>query len=494
MAGNEGRQGLVFHAGVAVLACYVLRAMTENPPAESLLAAAGLPAGEAREWLRARPSGTTSLEADAARYGRYLALGDALLARLPAKPTRSESERIAAETLIGHGRQARSDFLLAHATAVYDALTGGRSRFVRLEELCTAAAEAFPGLVPGRAQLAREAALIQRDKDGAEVDQGIFLAHVLADERAGRHLSHAMLLPRAESAALLPELARRGALGLAGARLVRRGRALELSMRNPEVLNAEDATTLEGFETAIDLALLDPASEVCVLRGDAVTHPRYGGARVFGAGINLTHLYHGRIPFLWFLTRDMGAVNKLYRGLARPHIDPEHPAAEPAEKLWIAAVEAFAIGGHCQLLLVMDEVIAGRDAYMTLPARKEGIIPGAANLRLARFVGARAARQAVLADRRIDFDSPDGRLVCDELVAPGDMDRAIDARVASLTGSGVVSASGNRRAFRIGEEPLDAFRRYMAVYAWEQARCHFSPTLIANLEKHWNAAARRLHG
>jgi len=73
------------------------------------------------------------------------------------------------------------------------------------------------------------------------------------------------------------------------------------------------------------------------------------------------------------------------------------------------------------------------------------------------------------------------------------MDRAIDARVAALTGSGVVSAAGNRRAFRIGEEPLDAFRRYMATYAWEQARCHFSPTLISNLEKHWNAAARRLH-
>jgi thioesterase DpgC len=468
--------------------------MTENPPTESLLAAAGLPAGEAREWLRARPEGTTSLESDAARYGRHWALGAALLERLPAKPARSDSERAAAETLIDLGRKARSDFLSAHAAAVYGALTGNRSRFVRLEELCAASAEAFPGLVPRRTELAREATHVQRDKDGCEVDQGIFLAHVLADERAGRHLCHAMLLPRAESAARLAELEARGALDLPGARLVRRGRSLELSMRNPEVLNAEDATTLDGFETAIDVALLDRASEVCVLRGDPVAHPRYGGARVFGAGINLTHLYHGRIPFLWFLVRDMGAVNKLYRGLARPDIDPEHPAAEPAEKLWIAAVERFAIGGHCQLLLVMDQVIAERDAYMTLPARKEGIIPGAANLRLARFVGARAARQAVLADRRTDFDSPEGRLVCDELVEPGEMDRAIDARVAALSGSGMVSASGNRRAFRIGEEPLDAFRRYMATYAWEQASCHFSPTLIANLEKHWNAGARRVRG
>jgi len=35
------------------------------------------------------------------------------------------------------------------------------------------------------------------------------------------------------------------------------------------------------------------------------------------------------------------------------------------------------------------------------------------------------------------------------------------------------------RALRIGEEPLDAFRRYMSVYAREQAHCHFSPARMA---------------
>jgi thioesterase DpgC len=71
------------------------------------------------------------------------------------------------------------------------------------------------------------------------------------------------------------------------------------------------------------------------------------------------------------------------------------------------------------------------------------------------------------------------------------MDAAIRDTVERLTGSGVVSAAGNRRAFRIAQEPLDTFRRYMSVYAREQAHCHFSPALIANLEKNWNAAHRR---
>src|SRR5437762_13877382 len=127
---------------------------------------------------------------------------------------------------------------------------------------------------------------------------------------------------------------------------------------------------------------------------------------------------------------------------------------------------------------------------MTLPARKEGIIPGAANLRLERSVGARLAREAVLAELRIDCASPDGRLICDEIVPPQEIDAAIARTVEKLTGSGVVSAAGNRRAFRISEEPLDSFRRYMAVYAREQVYCHLSPALIANLERYWNDASR----
>jgi thioesterase DpgC len=242
------------------------------------------------------------------------------------------------------------------------------------------------------------------------------------------------------------------------------------------------------MEQAGDVALLYPKTEVCVLRGAAVTHPKHSGRRIFGAGINLTHLYQGKIRYLWYLIRDLGFVNKFYRGLALPEVSPE---VDSREKLWIAAVEGFAIGGHCQILLTMDHTLAAHDAYLTLPARKEGIVPGAANLRLPRFVGDRIARQAVMAERRIDCASPEGRLICDEVVSSSEMDHAIDRIVERLTGSGVVSAAANRRAFRAGEEPLDAFRRYMAVYAREQAYCHFSPALIANLEKNWNAATRR---
>jgi (3,5-dihydroxyphenyl)acetyl-CoA 1,2-dioxygenase len=360
---------------------------------------------------------------------------------------------------------------------VYDELTVARTRFLRVDELCRLATE--KGFLPSAEADAR---LPLKEKQGLEKAQGQFLAEILSNPVAGTHLCHAMLLPRSESLSKLAEYEKSGELAFNGVHIRRTGKASVLTMRNPSYLNAEDETTLEGMETAVDLALLDPKTEVLVLRGDAVTHAKYAGKRLFGAGINLTHLYEGKIRYLWYLIRDLGFVNKLYRGLASPDASPE---ISSTEKLCIAAVEGFAIGGHCQILLTMDYTIAAEDAYLTLPARKEGIVPGAANLRLPRFVGDRIARQAILAERRIDCASPEGRMICDEVVAPGHMENKLQDIVEKLTSSGVVSAAGNRRAFRAGEEPLDTFRRYMGVYAREQAYCHFSPALIANLEKNW---------
>jgi (3,5-dihydroxyphenyl)acetyl-CoA 1,2-dioxygenase len=347
-----------------------------------------------------------------------------------------------------------------------------------------------PGLVPDNEQLASENHLQQKDKDGLEIDQGIFLSHILKDAACGMHLCHAMLLPRPETAEFGRRFGEAGKIELAGATLERRGKAAHVIMRNPRFLNAEDETTIDGLEIAIDVATLDPSTDIAILRGDVVEHTKYRGRRLFSAGINLTHLYQGKIGFVWYIKRDMGLVNKLFRGVARRDASPDELVGATIEKPWVGVVEGFAIGGGCQILLALDYVLAASDAYMTLPARREGIIPGAANLRLWRFTGDRIARQAILYGRRLVCDTPEGRLICDEIAAPSEIDSALERVVDGFTSSGVVSAAGNRRAFRVAEEPLDMFRRYMAVYAREQASCHFSPALIANLERNWNAHKR----
>jgi (3,5-dihydroxyphenyl)acetyl-CoA 1,2-dioxygenase len=459
--------------------------------AAAALGSAGFAGAEWEECLAAEPDLPGAFTADCQRFSEFWLRAAGLLQKLPPKARRSEPEAAAATLLNERARAARVRFLRRHVDAVYDALTARRSRFVRVEDLVARAAELIPGLVPSSSQLVAESGCPQRDKQGYEIDQGLFLAAVLESPPAGRHLCQAMLLATPEAEELLPRFERDGVIELPGASLTRHGKAAIVTLSNPRFLNAEDQTTLDGTETCVDVALLDRASEIMVMRGAPVAHAKYNNRRVFGAGINLTHLYHGRIPFLWFIRRDLGYVNKIYRGLARAdEPPPDEFGGDTIEKPCIAAVESFAIGGHCQILLVMDYVIAERDAFLTLPARKEGIIPGAANMRLPRFTGDRIARQAIQYERRLECDSPEGRLICDEIVPPGDMDAGLDRVIAGLTSSGVVSAAGNRRAIRIAQEPFDTCRAYFAIYAREQAFCHFSPALIANLERYWNAQNR----
>ncbi len=369
------------------------------------------------------------------------------------------------------------------AADLYDELSAGCTQPLRLEELAEQAAGRPPWDLPRRAELDAERERPLADKQGVELAQGALISEVLADPRTGRHLLESMLRPRADALARLDEFRERGTVDFGPVCVTRRGRAGILELRNPRHLNAEDGATLGPTECAVDLILLDPEIEVGVLRGGELATGRYAGQRVFGAGINLTHLYEGRIDFLFYLVRDLGYVNKIYRGIL-------HEDGSTTEKLWIAGVERYAIGGACQLLHVVDHVIAARGARLYLPARREGIIPGASNLRLPRFVGDRAARQAILSGREWTAGEPDADLLCDEVVDPEEMDAAIEARIEALTSSGLVNAAANRAALRAGQEPLELYREYMATYAIEQARCHLSPALVANLERHWNARKR----
>jgi thioesterase DpgC len=457
-----------------------------------LLSRAGLPSAAAKDWLRAPPKLRGSFPSDSAACSKFWRAGEKLRARLPAKPKRNPQENAAVAFIHRRERALRERFLAAHAGAVYGRLTNHRKNFVRADRIVLEAARLVPGLTPTAKDLSVEAALPLSAKEGLEIDQGLLLAHLMSDPDNGRHLCQAMLLPRADSLELQARLAKDGSVDLGPACVTRSGKASVVEMRRPRFLNAMDYEWLAPLETAVDLALLDPRTDIAVLRGGPVDHPKYGGRRVFSAGINLTLLYQGKIPFQFYVDHLLGFEHKIFRGLARPDVIPDDTAGATIEKPWIATVDAFAIGGGCQHLLVMDYVLAGKDAYMTLPARKEGIIPGAANMRLARFVGDRIARQAIMYGRRLDCDSPEGRLICDEVVPPEQMDQALAGVIEGLTSSGVVSAVSNRRGFRIGQEPLDLFRRYVALYAREQAYCHFSPALIANLERYWNAMQRKV--
>ncbi|GAB3812866.1 hypothetical protein GCM10027605_55490 [Micromonospora zhanjiangensis] len=273
-----------------------------------------------------------------------------------------------------------------------------------------------------------------------------------------------MLRPTPRALRLLPEFRRTGVLVTDAVRLERRDGVARLTLCRDDCLNAEDERQVDDMETAVDLALLDPAVRVGLVRGGVMSHPRYRGRRVFCAGINLKAISAGRISLTGFLLRrELGYLHKLVRGLSDDDPDRWTP---PEQKPWVAAVETFAIGGGCQLLLVFDHVVAAADAYLSLPAAAEGIVPGAGNLRLGRIAGARLGRQVILDGRRVMAAEPDARLLVDEVVPPEEMDEAVERSLARLRGDAVVA---NRRMINLAEEPLDGLREYLAEFALEQA-------------------------
>ena len=169
------------------------------------------------------PSGDYDRDVDA--FSKFWLQGLSYLDGLPDRAKRSETEQADAAASLSQARQARCSFLGAHVGRVYRGLTDGLRSFRRIEELAVLAGEKIPGLCPTSVRLTREASLVQAEKDGHEIDQGLFFNYVLGDEACGRHLCHAMLLPRKEAFEKLDQLKRHGKVDLAHASVERKGKA-----------------------------------------------------------------------------------------------------------------------------------------------------------------------------------------------------------------------------------------------------------------------------
>ncbi|MDH6521529.1 thioesterase DpgC [Streptomyces sp. SAI-135] len=387
-------------------------------------------------------------------------------------------------------RALRSAFLAVHADAVYAEVTEEYTRRLRLAELAESAGAAFPGLLPTPAELASDQRLPQALKEGHEIDLGIFFGAVLHAPAAGRHLMGTMLRPTSRALELLPRYTAVGEADLGSVRIERRDGVARLTMCRDDCLNAEDDRQVDDMETAVDLALLDPAVELCLLRGGVMTHPRYQGRRVFSAGINLKSLHAGGISLTGFLLRrEMGYLHKIWSGLRTGEDGAWPPPVRT--KPWVAAVDGFAIGGGMQLLLVFDHVLAADDAYLSLPAAQEGIVPGAANFRLARYTGPRLARQIILEGRRIHATDPEARLLVDEVHPAEELDQAVEDSVARLRGQAVAA---NRKMLNSAEEDLDAFRRYMAEFSLEQAQRLYSTDVLTKVDRFTTKSTKSTEG
>jgi len=120
-------------------------------------------------------------------------------------------------------RDARNAFARTYVDLIFTRLTDGYRRSLRAEELVYEVAELCPGLCPTRKEVESDSRFFLAEKEGVEIAQSDFLAHVLAHRTAGLYLIHSMLQPLPQSRQLLEKFRADGRLDLGTAQVERRG-------------------------------------------------------------------------------------------------------------------------------------------------------------------------------------------------------------------------------------------------------------------------------
>jgi (3,5-dihydroxyphenyl)acetyl-CoA 1,2-dioxygenase len=361
-----------------------------------------------------------------------------------------------------------------HIEEVYKALTttsrGGR----RLGDLVRAAGDHLPDLLPDHVTRQHDDGLAPNERLRVERDQGRFLRALLRNPGTATPALTDMRARLPESAAHAAQFRASGELVLETVTLRRAANVAELTLANTMTLNAETNQLVRDLEVAVDVVTLDPVTSVGVIRGAPMEHVSYAGKRVFCAGINLKHLAAGQISYLDFLIgREAGLLSKLARGVH----DPE--TGRDVTRLWICVIDSFAIGGGMQLSLVADHVIAVDDAWLSLPAASEGIVPGVANLRLPCRVGVRLARELILRGRRLSGVEAMRAGLVDAVVRAADVEATVASVAAALSKPGVAP---NKLMLAHGIEPEDEFATYLADFAVVQAERMNSPDVRRKLQ------------
>ncbi|MGJ7549854.1 2,3-dehydroadipyl-CoA hydratase PaaF [Pseudomonas alloputida] len=149
-----------------------------------------------------------------------------------------------------------------------------------------------------------------------------------------------------------------------------------LTLQRPEALNALCTELLAELASALADAEADPATRAVVITGSR---------KAFAAGADIREMAE----------RDLVGI------LNDPRVAHWQRIAAFSKPL-IAAVNGYALGGGCELVMCADIVIAGDDARFGQPEINLGIMPGAGGTqRLLRAVGKPLAMQMVLTGEAI---------------------------------------------------------------------------------------------
>jgi enoyl-CoA hydratase len=152
-----------------------------------------------------------------------------------------------------------------------------------------------------------------------------------------------------------------------------------ITFNRPEVLNALNEECLEEFAHAIDVIDGNEDVRVLILTG--------AGEKSFVAGADIKE-------FLKFNVLKAKTFSEKGHHIVQRLQDLPIPV--------IAAVNGFALGGGCEVILACDFIYASENAMFGLPEINLGIIPGfGGTQRLPRLIGKNRAKEMIFTGKMI---------------------------------------------------------------------------------------------
>ena len=196
---------------------------------------------------------------------------------------------------------------------------------------------------------------------------------------------------------------------------VRRPGVAQVTMARPAVFNAFDEAMIGEMDAAFAQLIEDDSVRVIVLAGEG---------KHFSAGADLQWMQRASTASLEWNVAD---ARRFAAVLAR---------IESAPKPTVARVQGAALGGGFGLTAACDIAIAASNASFSVSEAKFGILPAVIGPYVIQAVGKRQAKRLALSTERISADEALALGLVQRVVAPEQLDVAVDEMLQQLLAGG----------------------------------------------------------
>lgn len=203
----------------------------------------------------------------------------------------------------------------------------------------------------------------------------------------------------------------------------------------PEAMNSLNEQVLTELDAQIEETESDPQIKAIIITGEG---------RVFVAGADIAAM-QGLDEKAGYAFGRLG--QKVFRRI------------ETMDKVVIAAVNGFALGGGCELAMACDIRIAGEKAKFGQPEVSLGITPGySGTQRLPRLVGKAKAMELILTGSIITAEAAAAMGLVNKVVPQDSLMEEALAMARKIAGNAPVAVAYSKKAIREGLEMSDMDR------------------------------------